>query len=85
MKKLKNLPNCTIWDSWIFEKFILADEPFARALRVFETCVLINTNLSEKLVSMLKLPTTFDESFRVTSVQLLYHWFSLIKLRIRQF
>ena len=30
----KNPPNCTILDSWIFENFILADERFAKALRI---------------------------------------------------
>ena len=30
---------------------ILADELFVKALRIFETCVLVNDNLSEKLVS----------------------------------
>ena len=29
-------PSCsTILDNWVFEKFILANEPFAKALRIF--------------------------------------------------
>ena len=32
---VKNLPNCTILDSWVFEKIILTDEPYAKALRFF--------------------------------------------------
>ena len=39
------LENC------FFENFILADEPFAEALRIFETCVLVNNDLCQKLVS----------------------------------
>ena len=34
-----NPPNCTILDNWIFENFILADELFAKVLRIFKTCV----------------------------------------------
>ena len=30
-------PNCTILDNCVFENFILADEPFAKGLRIFET------------------------------------------------
>ena len=59
----KNPPNCTTWDSWVFNNFILADEPFAKALQILETCVSINNDLCEKLLSMLESPTTFDESF----------------------
>ena len=43
--------DCTILDNWCFENFILADEPFGRALRIFETCVLVNNTLCGKLVS----------------------------------
>ena len=35
----------------IFDNFILADEPFAKPLWSFETCVLINNNLSGKFHS----------------------------------
>ena len=43
-------PDCIILDNCVFENFVLADEPFAKALRIFETCVLLNNNLCEKLV-----------------------------------
>ena len=36
---LRNLPNCTTLDSRIFKNFILANKPFAKALRIFETGV----------------------------------------------
>ena len=55
-------------DNWVFESFILADEPFAKTLRIFETCVLVNNNLCGKLVLSLELPIKFDEKFKVTSV-----------------
>ena len=45
----------------------LAEEFFAKALRSLETCVLVNNNSCEKLVSSLKSPITFDVSFTVTS------------------
>ena len=35
----------------VFEHFILADEPFAKALQIFGTCILVNNNLCGKLVS----------------------------------
>ena len=35
--KCTNHPNCTILDSWVFEKFILADEPFTKTLRNLKT------------------------------------------------
>ena len=41
--------------------FILADEPFAKALRISETCALVNSNLRGKLVS--SIPTILDERF----------------------
>ena len=43
--------DCIILDNCGFANFILADEPFAKALRIFETSVLVNNNLCEKLVS----------------------------------
>ena len=44
----RNYPNFTILDNWIFENFILADEPFAKALHIFKTCVSVNSNLCGK-------------------------------------
>ena len=64
----KNPPNCTILWNWVFDNFILAKEPFARALWSFENCVLVNKNLCGKLFLSLESLTTFDESFNVTSV-----------------
>ena len=71
----KNPPNCLILCNWVFDNFKLAEELFAKALRSFETCVLVKNNLCRKLFSSLELPTTFHESFKVTSVPFFYSWF----------
>ena len=42
---------------------MLADEPFAKALRIFETCVSLNDNLCGKSVSSLEFLIEFDEFF----------------------
>ena len=63
--------NCTILDKCVFENFILADEPFAKPLHIFETCVSVNNNLCGKLVSSLEFPIKFDERLKVTSVPFL--------------
>ena len=47
----KNPPYCPILCNCIFQNFILANEPFGKALQIFETCVLVNYNLCEKLFS----------------------------------
>ena len=57
----KNPPNCPILSNWVFDNFILADDPFAKDLRSFETCVLVNNSLCGKLFSSLESPTTIDE------------------------
>ena len=40
-------PNCTNLDNWFFENFTLADELFARALRIF---VSVNNKLVYQLI-----------------------------------
>ena len=61
---------------------MLADEPFARALQSLETCVLVNNNLCGKLVLSLELPTTFDESFKITSLPFFVPDFNLSSFTI---
>ena len=51
----------------VLAKFILADQPFSKALQSLETCVLVNNNLNRKLFSSLEAQATIDESFKVTS------------------
>ena len=43
----KNLPDYLILYNWVFDNFILAEKLFAKALRSFETCVLVNNNFCE--------------------------------------
>ena len=62
----KNPRGCTILDNWVFDNLISVDELFAKILRRFWTCLLVNRNLREKLVSSSKLPTIFDDSPRTT-------------------
>ena len=41
----ENYPNWIIWESWVFNKFILADELFAKGFPSIETCQSVNINL----------------------------------------
>ena len=66
-------------NNWVFENFILPDEPFAKVLGILETCVSVKNNLCEKFVLSLESPTTFDERFQVTWAafflfQILIYW-----------
>ena len=60
---VSDLPNCIILGNWTFENFILTEEPVAKALQIFETCTLVNTNLWGKLVSKFDWPTIFDGNY----------------------
>ena len=46
-----NPPDCIVFDNWVFDNLISADEWFAKAWRRFDTCLLVNSNLWEKSVS----------------------------------
>ena len=39
----KNPPDFHILCNWDFDNFVLADQSFAKALRSFKTCVLVNS------------------------------------------
>ena len=47
---LRNSPDYYILCNKVFDNFILAEKPFAKALRSLEACVLVNNNLCVKLV-----------------------------------
>ena len=47
----RNLPDCFILDSWVFDYFILGGKLLVKDLRSFETCLSVNNNLWGKLVS----------------------------------
>ena len=65
----KNPPDCSILCNCVFDNFILAGELFAKALRSFEICVLVNSNLYGKLCSLLESPITSENKiFKVTLV-----------------
>ena len=72
-----DLSDSTILDSWGFKIFILADEPFTKAIQNLKACLLANNNYCKKLASLLESPTTFDERFRVTSVPIFICNFNL--------
>ena len=63
---------CTILGSRVFHNFVLADEPFAKALRRLEFCALADKTLREKLLSSLESSVTFSDRFEVISVPLLF-------------
>ena len=64
---LKILLNVLFYATDISDNFTLADELFAKGLGSFETSVIVNKDLCKKLFSSFEQPTTFDESFKVTS------------------
>ena len=81
----RNPPDFSILWNWVFNIFILTDEPFARVLASYETCVLLNNNLCGKLFSSLESPKTFDESFEVTSLPFLIPDFNLLSWEFDNF
>ena len=76
-------PDCIILENWVFKHFVLADEPFVKALRIFETCVSVDNNLCRKLVC--KLPIKFDERFKVSSVPLFIADLNLLSCELNNF
>ena len=60
LKILLIVPFCAI------EFLIILSKAFfiSKALRMVETCVLVNNNLCGKLFSLFESPTTFYESFK---------------------
>ena len=81
----RNLPDCTVLDSSIFDNFILADELIAKRLRILKICISVNNNLSGKLVSSLETLITFDERFKVTSVPFFIPDFNLLSCELENF
>ena len=62
----------------VFDNFILAEQLFAKTLRCFETCALVNNNLRRELFSALESPATVDEILKVTSVPFFIPDFNLL-------
>ena len=61
------------------------DEPFEKALRSLETCVLANNKLWGKLFSSLESPIIFDERFKVTSIPFFIADFNLLGCELDNF
>ena len=80
-----NHTECIILYNWVVENFILANEPFAKALKTLKTYASVNNNLSEKLVSSLEFPIKFDERPKVTSVQFLIPDFNFLSCELGYF
>ena len=60
----KTTPDFPILCNWVFDNFILTDEPFAKALRSLEASVLVNNNnVCGKLVSSLESPMVIQYHF----------------------
>ena len=78
-------PNYITLDKWVFGKFILADEPFTKDLRIFETYVSVNNNLCGKLVSSLEFLIKFGEWLKGTSVPFFIADFNLLSLELGNF
>ena len=57
--RMKNTSDWIILENRIFENFILADEPFTKALQGLEAFVLVNNSLCGKLVLALESPITY--------------------------
>ena len=49
-------PDFVIIGNWVFEKFLLANEAFDKALQILETCVSVSNDLCGKLVLSLQFP-----------------------------
>ena len=54
-------------------------------VRIRETCVSVNNNLCGKFLSSLDLPTTFDERYKVPSVQLFMSDFNFLSSELDNF
>ena len=64
----RNLPSCINLNNWVLDNLTSIDELFAKALRRFATCLLVNNNSCEKLILSIELPTIFDDNIKTTSV-----------------
>ena len=81
----KNPSDYIILDNCVFDSIVPVDELFAKALRRFATCLLVNNNLCGKLVSSLELPTIFHDSLKTTLVSFFIADFSLLSWEFDSF
>ena len=78
------LRNTPILCNRVFDNYVSAEKLFAKALRSFETCVLVNKSLCRKLFSSLEFPTAF-EIFKVTSIRFFIPYFNLSSCKLDNF
>ena len=79
----RNPPGCIILDNSVFDNLISANKWFAKALRRFATCLLVNHNLWGKLFSLL--PIIFDDSLKTSSVSFFIDDFNLLSCELDSF
>ena len=63
----KNSADYIILDYWIFDNLILVDESFVKPSQRFAPCLLVDTNLWGKWVSLSELRIIFDDNLKTTS------------------
>ena len=59
----RNPPYCIVLDNWVFDNLISVNELFAKALRIFTTCLLVSNNSWGKIVSLS--PIIFDDNLKL--------------------
>ena len=79
----RNPPDCIILDNWVFDKLISVDKWFAKTLRRFATCILVNNNLWGNLVSLS--PIIFDDNVKTTLVSFFIAYFYLLSSEFDSF
>ena len=57
---------------------MLTNKPFSKDFQIFETCVLVDSNLCGKLTSSIESPTKFEKSFKFTTVSFFVPDFNLL-------
>ena len=77
-----NPPDCIIFDDWVFEGLIWADELLENALRIVETYLPVNNNSCGKLVSSLESPVVLGDILIITSVSFYIADFSLFSWEV---
>ena len=80
---LRSPPTCVILENWVFDNFMLVDDLFAKALRRFSTCLLVNNDLWGKLISLS--PTIFYDNLKTRPVSFFIADFDLLSCQFDSF
>ena len=81
----RNPPDCTILGHIGFDSLMLIDEFFAKDLRRFAICLLVNNNLCGKLISSSEFSIMFGYSPKITSVLFFIADFNLLSCEFDSF